>query len=65
MLLYSSKVAYATKPFKNPVKVDGKLTKQFFEVQEFLESSPEPRFSRPFGDNAIKLTSLPEGYGEA
>ena len=58
MLLYSSKVAYATKPFKAPKD-------KFFETREFMESSPEPRFSRPFGDNAIKLTSLPDGYGEA
>ncbi len=58
LLLYSSKVAYATKPFKAPKD-------KFFETREFMESSPEPRFSRPFGDNAIRLPSLPDGYGEA
>ncbi len=51
ILKYSSKVAYATKPFKNP-----KFMR--FEVEEFLESNP--RLSRPFGQNANKADSLPD-----
>lgn len=45
---YSSKVAYATKPFKAPIS-------KRLEIEEFLRGDPwkgisEPRLSRPFGE---------------
>ena len=51
ILKYSSKVAYATKPFKSP-------RSKKFEVRDFLETNP--RLSRPFGQNANKPDSLPD-----
>lgn len=51
ILKYSSKVAYATKPFKAPKS-------KFTEIRDFLDSNP--RLSRPFGQNANKPDSLPD-----
>jgi hypothetical protein len=50
MIRYSSKIAYATKPFKAP------LSKKW-EIMEFLEGDPkngkpEPRLARPFGEGS-------------
>lgn len=52
MIRYSSKVAYATKPFKAPIWKRG-------EIQDFLIGldGKEPRLARPFGD-AIKSRGL-------
>jgi len=50
MIRYSSKVAYATKPFKAPIS-------KTLEIAEFLEGDsrngkPEPRLARPFGEGS-------------
>lgn len=55
LIKYSSKVAYATKPFKAPKH-------KRFEIEEFMLTNP--RLSRPFGSNQFKMPTLPEGYGE-
>jgi hypothetical protein len=46
MIRYSSKVAYATKPFKAPRSKAG-------EIRDFLEAldHTEPRLARPFGES--------------
>ncbi len=54
LLRYSSKVAYATKPFKAPLSKSG-------EIRDFFDGSV--RLSRPFGRNAKGLDSLPPDYG--
>lgn len=43
MIRYSAKVAYATKPFKAPLAKNS-------EIREFLESEPQPRLARPWGE---------------
>ena len=55
LIKYSSKVAYATKPFKAPKS-------KKFEIEEFMLTNP--RLSRPFGRNQFKMPSFPDGYGE-
>jgi hypothetical protein len=50
MIRYSSKVAYATKPFKAPIS-------KSLEIAEFLQGDsknglPEPRLARPFGEGS-------------
>ena len=55
LIKYSSKVAYATKPFKAPKH-------KRFEIEEFMLTNP--RLSRPFGSNQFKMPTFPEGYGE-
>lgn len=55
LIKYSSKVAYATKPFKAPKH-------KRFEIEEFMLTNP--RLSRPFGSNQYRMPTLPEGYGE-
>ena len=55
LIKYSSKVAYATKPFKAPKH-------KRFEIEEFMHTNP--RLSRPFGRNQFRMPSLPDGHGE-
>jgi hypothetical protein len=55
LIKYSSKVAYATKPFKAPKH-------KKFEIEEFMLTNP--RLSRPFGRNQFKMPQTPEGHGE-
>ncbi len=54
ILKYSSKVAYATKPFKAPISKSG-------EIDDFMTKSI--RLARPFGRNAKGLDTLPPDYG--
>lgn len=55
LMQYSSKVAYATKPFKAPKEKE-------LEIRDFLIGldGKKPRLSRPFGDAVKSITSLPD-----
>ena len=55
LLQYSSKVAYATKPFKAPKEKE-------LEIRNFLIGldGKMPRLSRPFGDAVKSIVSLPD-----
>lgn len=55
LMQYSSKVAYATKPFKAPKEKEP-------EIRDFLIGldGKKPRLSRPFGDAVKSITSLPD-----
>ena len=55
LVQYSSKVAYATKPFKAP-----KIKEP--EIRDFLIGldGKMPRLSRPFGDATKSIVSLPD-----
>lgn len=55
LMQYSSKVAYATKPFKAPKEKEP-------EIRDFLIGldGKKPRLSRPFGDAVKSIVSLPD-----
>ncbi len=55
ILRYSSKVAYATKPFKAPKEKEN-------EIKDFMLGldGTKPNMSRPFGDASKSIVSLPD-----